>query len=109
MAATQRVSRYTWRIERARGWPMEAPADTTWRGFSLNERDRRWQSVRENAAVVMPTDGRPPIVITERGEGNQWVPEPRSVNRGMRGSWGPAMAQAVLDLGLERARIGVVG
>jgi Xaa-Pro aminopeptidase len=130
---------------------MEAPAETTWRGFSLAERDRRWRMVRENAvkagfdctfvplcidgrnlhlsleqargtrsdgryltllenaAFIQPSDGRDPIVVTERGEGNAWVPETRSVNRGARGSWGAALAQGLLDLGMERARIGVVG
>jgi len=45
---------------------MESPADTTWKGFSLAERDRRWQRVRDNAAkagfdcVLVPlcVDGR---------------------------------------------------
>jgi Xaa-Pro aminopeptidase len=130
---------------------MEAPADSTWNGFSLAERDRRWQAVRnnatregldcvfvplcldgtnlrlsleqargvrsdgryltqmENAAVVLPTDGRPPIVINDRGAGNAWVPDARPASRGMRGSWGTAMAEALLDAGLERGRIGVSG
>jgi Xaa-Pro aminopeptidase len=130
---------------------MESPADITWTGYSLAERDRRWTAVRknaaeagfdcifvplcvdpmnlnlssdsrrgvrsdgryltqlDNAAVVLPTDGRPPIVINDRGRGNAWVPEVRAANQGMRGSWGPAMAQALLDLGMERARIGVAG
>src|SRR5205823_7630498 len=121
---------------------MLTPADTTWNGFSLAERDLRWAKVREqaaqanfdctfvplcidgrnlhlsleqargtrsdgryltlleNAAVVLPTDGHPPIIITDRGgEGNTWVPEPRAANAGARGGWGPAMAQALLDLG----------
>lgn len=130
---------------------MEAPADTTWKGFSLAERDRRWNAVRqnaaregldcvfiplcvdgrnlrlsleqargtrsdcryltdmENAAVVLPTDGRAPIVISERGSPNSWVPDPRPAAGGGRGSWGPAMAQALLDAGMERGRIGVSG
>jgi Xaa-Pro aminopeptidase len=130
---------------------VEAPADTTWTGFSLAERDYRWNRVRsnaatagldavlvplcvdgrnlrlsleqargtrsdgrfltmmENAAVVLPTDGRPPIVINDRGEGNAWVPEARPVSRGGRGSWAAAMADALLEFGLERARIGVSG
>ena len=29
---------------------MEEPADSTWRGYSLAERDRRWGAVRANAA-----------------------------------------------------------
>ena len=87
---------------------MEAPADITWRGYSLAERDWRWQRVRdnaakagfdcifvplcvdgrnlhlsleqhrgtrsdcrfltqlENAAVILPTDGRKPIVISDQ-------------------------------------------
>jgi Xaa-Pro aminopeptidase len=64
----------------------------------------------ESAAIVIPTDGRPPIAVNERGAGNNWLPDTRPVARGgMRGSWADAMAQALLDLGMERARIGVVG
>ncbi len=115
---------------------MQAPADSTWRGYSLTERDRRWQAVRDNAGragfdctfvplgarpdsryltemanavVVLPTDGRPPIVINDRGRPNIWVPEPRSAAGGMRGTWVPATVQALNDAGMERARIGVVG
>lgn len=131
---------------------MEAPADTTWKGYSLTERDRRWAAVRknaaeagfdcifvplcvdpfqlnlssdskrgvrsdgryltqmENAAIALPTNGRPPIVVNDRGQRNAWIPEPRGAWRGgMRGSWTEAMAQALLDLGMERARIGVSG
>jgi Xaa-Pro aminopeptidase len=126
---------------------METPADVAWRGYSLAERDRRWQAIREraaaagldcifvpllagprnlrpssanargnradtryltqmdDAAIALPTDGRPPIVITDRGTGNDWLPETRAANR----LWGPAMAQALLDLGMERGRIGVSG
>ena len=126
---------------------MEAPANITWLGYSLAERDWRWQRVRdsaakagfdcvlvplcvdgrnlhlsleqsrgtrsdcrfltqlENAAVVLPTDGRKPIVISDQETGNEWVPEFRPVD----GSWGKAMAQALIDAGMERARIGVSG
>src|SRR5205085_1423605 len=31
---------------------LEAAADTTWRDFSLAERDRRWNAVRQNAAAA---------------------------------------------------------
>ena len=122
-----------------------------WPGFSLAERDLRWQKVRDqaaqagfdctlvplcvdgrnlhlsleqargtrsdgryltlldNAAVVLPTDGRPPIVITERGEGNAWVPGPRAAGPELWNPWGEATANALLDLGMERAHIGVSG
>ena len=101
---------------------MEAPADTTWTGYSVAERDRRWTAVRkaaaeagldcifvplcvdpmqldlssdskrgvrsdgryltqmENAAIVLPTDARPPIVINDRGRGNAWVPDARAAS-----------------------------
>src|SRR5579862_6585483 len=130
---------------------MESAADSTWNGYSVAERDRRWGMVRknaadagldcvfvplcvdpmqlnlssdsrrgvrsdgryltqmENAAIVLPTDGRAPIVLSERGGSNAWIPEVRQVAGGTRGAWGPAMAQALLDLGMERARIGVAG
>ncbi len=29
---------------------MGSPAETSWKGYSLAERDRRWQAVRENTA-----------------------------------------------------------
>ena len=126
---------------------MEALTDISWRGYSLAERDWRWQRVRENAAkagldcifvplcvdgrnlhlsleqsrgtrsdcrfltqlenaaVILPTDGGTPIVISDAEGGNEWVREVRPV----QGSWGAAMAQALLDLGMERARVGVSG
>jgi Xaa-Pro aminopeptidase len=103
-----------------------------WAGYSLAERDRRWRAVRENAAragldcifvplgngvdgryltqlrcssIVLPTDGREPIVIADRSSRNQWVPEPWQTSR----EWAEPMSQALLDAGMERARIGVVG
>jgi Xaa-Pro aminopeptidase len=103
-----------------------------WNGYSLAERDRRWQAVRGNAskagldcifvplgagvdgryltqlrcsAMVLPTDGRAPIVIADRRSSNAWVPEPWQTGR----EWAEPMAEALLDLGMQRARIGVVG
>lgn len=126
---------------------MEAPADTTWTGFSLAERDRRWNAVRknaaqagldgilvplcidgrnlhlsleqsrgtradcryltlmENAAVILATDGRPPIVISDSESANEWISEARPVTH----SWGETMADALIEAGLEHARIGVTG
>jgi Xaa-Pro dipeptidase len=125
---------------------MEAPAETTWKGFTPAERDRRWNAVRkhaahtgfdcilvplcvdgrnqhlsleqargmrsdgryltllDNAAVVLPTDARKAIVISDL-PGNEWIPEPRSPGR----SWGEAMANALIESGMERARVGVTG
>jgi Xaa-Pro dipeptidase len=125
--------------------------DKPWGGFSLAERDRRWNAVRknaaeagfdctfvplcvdgrnlhlsleqargtrsdgkyltqmENAAVVLPTDGRAPIVVTQRGETNNWLPETRRAGPDSRSSWSDAMADALLELGMERASIGVSG
>jgi Xaa-Pro dipeptidase len=126
---------------------MESPADITWKGYSLAERDWRWQRVRENtakagfdcvfvplcvdgrnlhlsleqargtrsdcrfltqlenAAVILPADGRTPIAISDQENGNDWVPEFRPVGN----TWGESMAQALIDAGMERARIGVSG
>jgi Xaa-Pro aminopeptidase len=126
---------------------LELPADMTWGGYTLAERDRRWGAVRANAAragldcvlvplcadptnlrtssagaagtradcryltlfdnavIVLPTDGRPPIVVTDRGLGNAWVPEARAANR----AWAKPTIHALLDAGMERARIGVSG
>lgn len=129
---------------------MEAPADVTWTGYSLAERDRRWNAVRANAAqagfdcafvplcvdgrnlhpsleqargtrsdgryltqlkgavqsscIVLPTDGREPVVISEYGS-NDWVPNPHKVGR----AYAEPMAQMLLDAGMERGRIGVAG
>jgi Xaa-Pro aminopeptidase len=103
-----------------------------WSGYSLNERDRRWQAVRANAAkagfdcilvplgngvdgrymtqlrcsaMALPTDNRAPIIIADRRSNNAWVPEPWQTGR----EWAEPMAEALLDLGMERGRIGVVG
>lgn len=71
--------------------------------------DCRYLTQMENAAVVLPTNGRPPIVINDRGTGNDWVPEVRAGTRGVRGSWSEAMVEALIEAGMERARIGVSG
>jgi len=103
-----------------------------WNGYSLAERDRRWQAVRENAAksgfdcilaplgdgvdgrymtqlrcsaIALPTDGRAPIIIADRASRNAWAPEPWQTGR----EWAEPMGEALLDLGMQRSRIGVVG
>ena len=108
------------------------PTVLIWAGYSLAERDRRWRAVRENAAkagfdcifvplgngidgryltqlrcssLVLPTDGREPIIIADRNSKNEWVPEPWQTSR----EWAEPMSEALLDAGMERARIGVVG
>src|SRR5262245_65496642 len=58
---------------------MESPADITWRGYSLAERDWRWQRVRENAAmagfdcVLVPlcVDGRNLHLSLEQSRGSR--------------------------------------
>ena len=116
-------------------WTAPAGAGATvhiWNGYSLAERDRRWRAVRENAgkagfdciliplgngidarymtqlrcsAMVLPTDGRAPIVIADRKSNNRWVPEPWQTGR----EWAEPMGEALHDLGMERARVGVAG
>jgi Xaa-Pro aminopeptidase len=116
-------------------WTTPAASGATvhiWNGYSLAERDRRWKAVRESAAktgmdcifvplgngvdgryltqlrcsaMVLPTDGRAPIVIADRRSSNSWVPEPWQTGR----EWAEPMGEALLDLGMQRARIGVVG
>ncbi|MGH9937650.1 MAG: hypothetical protein ACREAM_15495, partial [Blastocatellia bacterium] len=103
-----------------------------WNGYTLAERDRRWQAVRAHAAkagfdgilvplgngidgrymtqlrcsaMVLPTDGRAPIVIADRRSSNDWVPDPWQTGR----EWAEPMGEALLDLGMDRARVGVVG
>ncbi|HUK42237.1 MAG TPA: M24 family metallopeptidase [Candidatus Acidoferrales bacterium] len=126
---------------------MESPAEINWQGYSLSERDWRWQRVREgaakagfdcifvplcvdgrnlhlsleqsrgtrsdcrfltqleNAAVILPTDGRKPIIISDQETVNDWVPDCRPPAN----SWGKSIAQALIEAGMERARIGVSG
>ena len=116
-------------------WTTPAASGATvhiWNGYSLAERDRRWNAVRANAAkadmdcifvplgngvdgryltqlrcsaMVLPTDGRAPMVIADRRSSNAWVPEPWQTGR----EWAEPMGEALLDLGMQRARIGVVG
>jgi Xaa-Pro aminopeptidase len=103
-----------------------------WNGYSLAERDRRWRAVRERAAeacfdcvliplgngidgrymtqlrcsaMVLPSDGRAPIVIADRRSSNAWVEAPWQTGR----EWAEPMGEALLDLGMARGRIGVVG
>jgi Xaa-Pro aminopeptidase len=103
-----------------------------WSGYSLAERDRRWQAVRRKAgkagfdcilvplgngvdgrymtqlrcsAMALPADGRAPIIVADRRSNNAWAPEPWQTGR----EWAEPMSEALLDLGMERARIGVVG
>jgi Xaa-Pro aminopeptidase len=98
----------------------------------LAERDQRWSSVRAGAAkagfdcilvplgdgidarymtqlrcsaMVLPTDGRAPIVVADRRSNNEWVPDPWQTGR----EWAEPMGEALLDLGFARARIGVAG
>ena len=116
-------------------WTPPAGAGATvhiWNGYSLAERDRRWNAVRANAikagfdcilvplgngadarymtqlrcsAMALPADGRAPIVIADRSSSNEWVPAPWQTGR----EWAEPMSEALLDLGMERARIGVAG
>jgi Xaa-Pro aminopeptidase len=119
-------------VMEARPTPGTQTTVWVWNGYSLAERDRRWDAVRargqaagfdcifvpvgdgldaryltqlRNSVVVLPTDGRPPVVVADRGASNAWVPEPRHTVR----VWGPPMADALKEAGMERARIGVVG
>jgi Xaa-Pro aminopeptidase len=103
-----------------------------WAGYSLAERERRWRAVREKAgragfdcifvplgdgidgryltqlrcsSMVLPCDGRAPVVIADRSSRNDWVPEPWQTGR----EWAEPMAEALLEAGMERGRIGVAG
>lgn len=103
-----------------------------WNGYSLAERDRRWNAVRAGAAkagfdcilvplgdgidarymtqlrcsaMVLPTDGRAPIVVADRRSNNEWVPDPWQTGR----EWAEPMGEALRDLGFARGRIGVAG
>jgi Xaa-Pro dipeptidase len=112
--------------------PRAGATVLVWADYSLAERERRWKAVRENAAkagfdcvfvplgngvdgryltqlrcssIVLPTDGREPIIIADRSSSNEWAPEPWQTSR----EWADPMSEALRDLGMERARVGVVG
>ena len=57
--------------------------------------DARYLTQLRNSSIVLPTDGRPPVVVTDRGASNAWVPEPRHTVR----VWGKPMADALLRSG----------
>src|SRR5439155_17628799 len=57
------------------------------------------------SAMARPTDARAPIITADRRTNNEWVPDPCQTGR----EWAEPMGEALLDLGMERARIGVVG
>lgn len=71
--------------------------------------DCRYLTMLDDIAVVLPTDGRPPIVLGAAGDRNDWVTEVRPASTDPLGSRGPPIADALVDLGMERARIGVSG
>src|SRR5579871_1523952 len=58
----------------------------------------------QSSCMALPTDGRPPIVVTDRGS-NEWVPDPRHCHR----EFAVPVAEALVDAVSPRARIGVVG
>jgi len=103
-----------------------------WADYSIAERDRRWKAVQDAgkkagfdcifvplgdgvdaryltqlrcSSVIMPTDGRAPIIVADRSSKNTWAPEPWQTSR----EWSEPMAEALLECGMERARIGVAG
>ena len=67
--------------------------------------DARYMTQLRCSAMVLPTDGRAPIIIADRRSSNEWVPDPWQTGR----EWAEPMGEALLDLGMERARIGVAG
>ena len=69
--------------------------------------DCRYLTLLEHAAVIIPSDGRPAVVLSEYQ--NDWVPDPRSVDEHYAGLWSDAMTDSLRGLGLASARIGVAG
>ena len=67
--------------------------------------DARYMTQLRCSAMVLPTDGRAPIVVADRRSNNQWVPDPWQTGR----EWAEPMGEALRDLGFARARIGVAG
>ena len=120
-------------LMRSRAEPAGHDTTWVWNGYSMAERDRRWHALRTraaaegldcifvplgdgydgryltqylNAAAILPTDGRPPIAIaTEHEAANAWLPDVRRVSS----AWGPTMAEALIEAGMARGRIGVAG
>jgi Xaa-Pro aminopeptidase len=102
------------------------------REFSLAERDRRWSGVRElaaaagldaifvplgngqdaqyltqlrNSCIILPTDGRSPWVVADRGQTSSWLDD---VHQAVR-DWAQLLTDGLRGLGLSRARLGVAG
>jgi len=72
--------------------------------------DSRYLTQLEGVSLVLPTDGHTPTAIGERIGPTRWITEVRSVSRsGISDSWAGPMAKALLEAGMERGRIGVVG
>src|SRR5439155_25859577 len=72
--------------------------------------DSRYLTQMGGAAFVLPTDGRPPVLISETAARTRWISEVAKVpRRGLSDSWAEPMAKVLKDLGMERSRIGVVG
>src|SRR5581483_6206192 len=67
--------------------------------------DARYLTQLRCSSVIMPTDGRAPIIIADRSSKNTWAPEPWQVGR----EWNEPMAEALIECGMERAHIGVAG
>lgn len=113
------IAERDWRWQRARAGAAKAGFDCIFVPLCVDGRnlhlsleqargtrsDCRFLTLLDNAAVILPTDGRPPMVISDQERGNDWIPEFRP----MENSWGESMAQALIDAGMERARIGVSG
>ena len=87
------------------GWNLRQSLETA-RGADA---DGRYLTMLDNAALVLPSDGRAPTVSTERGSSNSWIVEAVSVHRDHAGSWGAAMVDAIAALNLASSRIGVAG
>lgn len=68
--------------------------------------DCRFMTLMPNAAIVIPADGREPIVVNDDGQPNHWIGSPRAGdNRG----WALQLVDAICELGLQQGRIGVSG
>jgi len=74
-----------------------------------NRSDGLYLTQMDNAAFILPSDGRSPIAITERPGRNAWIESRGSSGRGLSTPGGGTIVQAFKELGLERGHVGVPG
>jgi Xaa-Pro aminopeptidase len=71
--------------------------------------DARYLTMLEDVAVVFPASNHPPVVVGAVPDGNSWIPEVRVAGGDAYASSAPLLIDALRELGMDNARIGVAG